>query len=603
MVKKRYIKNVFQKVLVPVIHGGDPRAALAAGRAIAGDGQVILQGLVGVAEGETLSAAALSVRQVRQDLRELVQADPALRAREKVLVGHNPWQELAQSVPEIKPDLLVLEWPRAFTELHISAEALAHPPCDLAIVDGPLPEKLGKVLVSVRGGPYAELAMRLSLALSRNCQAQVTSLHIAPPGAAAPQDAPFRSLERVLVRLPEVTRKLVSTADPAGTILEMAAEYDLVVLGATARPDSKASPIGPVAEALLRSQRTRTIVVKTHRPVPASFETEAASQTAISILVDKWFAENTYHADEFRDLNALLELKRRQNLTISLALPALNEQDTVGEVIRTIKQALLQAVPLLDEIVLIDSNSTDRTRQIAAEEDIPVFIHQQLLPQYGARRGKGEALWKSLLVTHGDLVLWIDTDIVNIQPHFVYGLIGPLLLRPEVQLVKGFYQRPLKVGDQLQAGGGGRVTELTARPLLNLFYPELSGLIQPLAGEYGGRRSALERLPFSSGYGVEIGLLIDVLESFGLGAIAQVDLLERVHHNQPLEALGKMSFTILQTVFRKLEKRWGGRLLEDANRTMKLIRYEPGRFSLEVEELAEQERPPMLEIPEYRNRL
>jgi glycosyltransferase involved in cell wall biosynthesis len=298
----------------------------------------------------------------------------------------------------------------------------------------------------------------------------------------------------------------------------------------------------------------------------------------------------------------LLELKRKQNLTISLALPALNEEETVGTVIQTVKAALLEAVPLLDEIVLVDSNSSDRTREIAAQLGIPVFIHQQILPQYGARLGKGEALWKSLLVTRGDLILWIDTDIVNIQPHFVSGLIGPLLLRPEVQLVKGFYQRPLKVGDMLQAGGGGRVTELTARPLLNLFYAELSGLIQPLAGEYGGRRTALERLPFSSGYGVEIGMLIDVLETFGLGAIAQVDLLERIHHNQPLEALGKMSFTIIQTVFRKLERRYGRSFLEDMNRTMKLIRYEPGRFSLEVQELAEQERPPMLEIPEYRQR-
>ena len=196
----------------------------------------------------------------------------------------------------------------------------------------------------------------------------------------------------------------------------------------------------------------------------------------------------------------------------------------------------MDAVPLLDEIILINSDSTDRTRDIADELGIPVFIHQQILPEYGARHGKGEALWKSLLVTRGDIILWIDTDIVNIQPHFVYGLIGPLLLRPEIQLVKGFYQRPLRVGNKLQASGGGRVTELTARPLLNLLYPELSGLIQPLAGEYGGRRSTLEKLHFSSGYGVEIGMLIDTLEMGGLGAIAQVDLQERIHHNQPLEA-------------------------------------------------------------------
>src|SRR5690606_17147761 len=150
--------------------------------------------------------------------------------------------------------------------------------------------------------------------------------------------------------------------------------------------------------------------------------------------------------------------------------------------------------------VLIDSNSKDRTREIAKKEGIPVYIHQQILEHLKPRSGKGEALWKSLLVTKGDIIVWIDTDIVNIHPRFVYGIIGPLLLNPKVQLVKGFYRRPLRVGEKMQAGGGGRVTELTARPLLNLFYPELSGVVQPLSGEYGGRRSALEKIPFFSGY-------------------------------------------------------------------------------------------------------
>ncbi len=187
----------------------------------------------------------------------------------------------------------------------------------------------------------------------------------------------------------------------------------------------------------------------------------------------------------------------------------------------------------------------------------------------------------------------------NIHPRFVYGLVGPLLLRPDLQYIKGFYRRPLKVGDKIQAGGGGRVTELTARPLLNLFYPELSGVIQPLSGEYGGRRAALQQLPFFSGYGVEIGLIIDFLEKFGLGCIAQVDLQERIHHNQPLDALSKMSFAILQAVIHKMERRYRLSLVEEVNKTMKLIRYEPGRFFLDIEEIAEHERPPMTEIPEY----
>ncbi|MBI5962067.1 MAG: glucosyl-3-phosphoglycerate synthase [Chloroflexi bacterium] len=343
------------------------------------------------------------------------------------------------------------------------------------------------------------------------------------------------------------------------------------------------------------------IVVKTKLPYEINPASEEAGQTAISVLVDKWFAENTFHANEFADLKYLLSLKQKQNVTISLALPALNEEETVGRVIRTIRNVLMQRVPLLDEIVLIDSNSNDRTRQIAEKIGVPVHIHQKILPNYGSRKGKGEALWKSLYCTRGDIIIWVDTDIVNIHPRFIYGLIGPLLLRPEIDFVKGFYRRPLKVGNKMQAGGGGRVTELTARPLLNLFYPELSGMVQPLSGEYGGRRKVLEQLPFFSGYGVEIGLLIDMLERFGLSSIAQVDLQERVHHNQPLDALGKMSFAIIQAVIRKLEGRYGQSMLENINKTMKLIRYEQERFFLDIEEIAERERPPMIEIPEYQN--
>jgi glucosyl-3-phosphoglycerate synthase len=154
----------------------------------------------------------------------------------------------------------------------------------------------------------------------------------------------------------------------------------------------------------------------------------------------------------------------------------------------------------------------------------------------------------------------------------------------------------------MQAGGGGRVTELTARPLLNLFYPELSGVVQPLSGEYAGRREALEQAPFFSGYGVETGLLIDIYERYGLGAIAQVDLLERIHHNQPLEALSKMSFAIIQTVMRKLENRFGRAVLEDVNRSMKLIRHGVTGYYLDVEEIAERERQPMIEVREYLER-
>lgn len=322
----------------------------------------------------------------------------------------------------------------------------------------------------------------------------------------------------------------------------------------------------------------------------------------VSAQVDKWFTEKTFHCNDFSHLEELIQLKQEQGVTISLAMPTLNNEDTIGNVIQIIKTALMDEVPLLDEIIIMDSDSTDRTRQIAEDLGVPVHVHQKLLTDLEPRSGKGEALWKSLLVAKGDIIAWIDSDIVNIDPRFVYGIIGPLLSNRNVQFVKGFYRRPLKIGEELYFGAGGRVTELTARPLLNLFYPELSGVIQPLSGECAGRRGTLEQLTFFSGYGVDIGLLIDVLGKNGLDSIAQVDLLERIHNNQELNALSKMSFEILQTVLRTLEDRFGPSLLTDVNNTMNTIQYTGGTYSLEAEEIVERMRPPMITIPAYQNR-
>jgi glucosyl-3-phosphoglycerate synthase len=256
--------------------------------------------------------------------------------------------------------------------------------------------------------------------------------------------------------------------------------------------------------------------------------------------------------------------------------------------------------PLVDELVVIDSDSSDRTREIAEAEGVEVRIHQQVLPEWGVKKGKGEALWKSLHVLSGDIVVWVDTDVSSFHPKFVYGIVGPLLRRPEISFVKAFYRRPLNVDGELQATGGGRVTELAARPILNLFFPELSGIIQPLSGEQGGRRALLEQLPFFSGYGVETGLLIDVLRAAGLGAIAQTDMRQRIHRNQSLFSLSKMSFEILQVALKRVGEARGVQW-EDANSTMKLISpTDDGHFHLALEAIGDTELPPMTTIPEYR---
>jgi glucosyl-3-phosphoglycerate synthase len=297
-----------------------------------------------------------------------------------------------------------------------------------------------------------------------------------------------------------------------------------------------------------------------------------------------------------------MELKERQGKVISLALPTLNEEKTVGKIITTLQRNLMERYPLLDELIVIDSNSEDSTVQIAESLGVPVFKHPDILPEHDSFRGKGEALWKSLYVTRGDIVVWIDSDISGLHPKFVYGLVGPLLSDRDVGFVKGFYRRPLNLGGQLMTTGGGRVTELTARPLINLFFPELSGLVQPLAGEMAGRREVLESVPFFTGYGVETGLLIDILEHFGLASIAQADLETRVHRNQSLLSLSKMAFAIIQVVIERLGQRDRIALLDEMNTSMKLIHYSPTELFLEVKEIRENERPPIATIPEYQGR-
>lgn len=583
------------QALVPVIAGCDVSAALAAATAIAQ--QVQLLGIVAAAPDTPISAHTEAAGALRKRLRTLSWG-PQIRYQSQVIVSQEPWRDLLRQIDEQQPDLLVLDLAEHLPALGLTPEAILDVGgCDVVLVRGPWPAAVRHVLMPVRGGPQAELVLTVGMSMS---DVRLTALHLTPESMTPDTDAPFRGLSQVLRNLGEIVTEQVRTDQPVAEILARAAQADLIVIGASARPDATPQTIGPVVAGLLQESAQPLLIVKSRRVRVIAQPTEAVGQGAISILVDKWFAENTFTAEEFADLHALVAAKQERGLTVSLALPALNEEETVGRVIRTVKHALMENVPLLDEIVLIDSNSTDRTREIAAELGVPVYIHQEILPQYGARRGKGEALWKSLYVTRGEIIAWIDTDIFNIHPRFVYGIIGPLILHDHVQYVKGFYRRPLKVGDKMQAGGGGRVTELMARPLINLFYPELSGVIQPLSGEYAGRRGALEQAAFYSGYGVETGMLIDVFERHGLAAIAQVDLLERVHHNQPLEALSKMSFAILQTVMQRLETRFGHAVLADVNRTMKLVRYQRGAYFLDVEEVAERPRPPMIELPEYR---
>ncbi|MEZ0579702.1 glucosyl-3-phosphoglycerate synthase [Nocardioides sp. MH1] len=226
---------------------------------------------------------------------------------------------------------------------------------------------------------------------------------------------------------------------------------------------------------------------------------------------------------------------------VSLVVPARNEAGTVGDVVGRVRERLVDTVSLVDEIVVIDSDSTDATYDVATSAGAVVHRASEIRPDLGAHPGKGEAMWKSLFVTSGDLLVFMDADLTDWDTHFVPGLLGPLLTWPEVRLVKGFYERPGETGPL----DGGRVTELVARPLISLLFPDLRDLVQPLAGEWAVRRSHLASLPVPTGYAVELAALVDTAAALGPGAIAQVDLGTRAHGHQPLLDLGAMAVQIV----------------------------------------------------------
>jgi glucosyl-3-phosphoglycerate synthase len=275
------------------------------------------------------------------------------------------------------------------------------------------------------------------------------------------------------------------------------------------------------------------------------------SPKIVSPVVEAW---TTYRSSTAAHWPVSWLRQAKRETTVSVVVPARNEEATVGAIITTIRRELMDDAGLIDEIIVVDSRSTDRTAEVAAAAGAQVVSQDEMTRGLPRMEGKGDALWVGVGAASGDVVAFVDGDLRDFSAHFVTGLIGPLLTDRSVEFVKGFYHRPLALSAGVEPDGGGRVTELAARPLINLFWPELAGLVQPLAGEYAGRRHTLERIPFVSGYGVEIGMLIDLLELVGLDALAQVDLGERHHRHQSTEALGRMSAQILTTAWTRLHR-------------------------------------------------
>jgi glucosyl-3-phosphoglycerate synthase len=289
------------------------------------------------------------------------------------------------------------------------------------------------------------------------------------------------------------------------------------------------------------------------RAIPDNFPalmTHAAgrSEGRTYMTLWEWFEERSFHYDQFSRLTEPGGFPR--DVTASLVLPARNVADTIGQILDAVNR-LNDRTGLLGQVVVVDADSADSTADIARARGAEVYSENQLMPGFGPAQGKGDAMWRSLSVVRGDYVMFADADTSDFGEHFVYGTLGPLLTHPEVRFCKAAYRRPFTNGGQSVADGGGRVTELMAKPLLNFFYPELTGFVQPLAGEFAASTELFRSIPFLTGYGVELGVLIDVLTAVGLPALAQVDLGSRQNRHQPLQDLARMSSIVLRAMARR----------------------------------------------------
>jgi glucosyl-3-phosphoglycerate synthase len=306
----------------------------------------------------------------------------------------------------------------------------------------------------------------------------------------------------------------------------------------------------------------------------------------VDAVIEEWFARRTWQEPAWtvEDLVAAKAGRR-----VSVVLPALDEEATVGAIVAAIVSLTGGPTPLVDELVVMDSGSTDRTVEVAAAAGARVVLRTDVVPELEPRPGKGEVLWRSLAATSGDVICYLDSDLVDFDPGFVPALLGPLLVERGVGLVKGFYRRPLRLETTQADTGGGRVTELLVRPLLAALRPELAGIVQPLGGEYAGTRELLESVPFASGYGVEIGLLLDTFERMGIDGLAQVNLGVRKHRNRSLVQLGVMARQILAAALDRLG-------VPDAGRPLVQFLQVDGEWLPNSTPVQVADRPPMREV-------
>lgn len=266
------------------------------------------------------------------------------------------------------------------------------------------------------------------------------------------------------------------------------------------------------------------------------------------MLTEEWFVARSFKGEDFCDSRELSRLKRERDVSVTLILPTRNVGKTIGPILDAVARHEQCGSRICDQVIVVDSSSDDGTLAVARGYEVEIYPEGELMPEFGQVYGKGDAMWRALSKAHGDLVVFADTDTCNFTDCLVYSVVGCLLKRPEIRFAKAAYRRPFHAAHSVIPNGGGRVTELMAKPLISAFFPELSGFAQPLAGEFGATRSVLWSTPFLTGYAVDVGLLIDVFVEYGLASMAQIELDARVNRHQDLSALSRMAYSILRGI-------------------------------------------------------
>jgi hypothetical protein len=593
------------EILLPVNSASQGAEVLPLVRKLIGeaaDSTVTLVAVTPLESESSLIEAAGPAQQLRNDLDRLSEIDQSIRRLARSIVSHEPWQDIRGLVAEEAPDqtLLVLPWSLTDTLWRSGLiRTLSEPPCDTVLVHSPFEAPIiRRILLPVRGGPFAVLALQLAVQIARASHAEITLLRVLQTDDNAASQFLREGFTGLSDVFPEITNELQVVGDPGRTILGMLKDHQAIVLGASAVPGQ--DPIGLMASLILQKEDVTTVVVKTKEPFRMPVDEPAAADAPVLVKVERWFAQNTLHSAEFGDVKRLIELKRQQGVRISLGLPSLNNETTIGNIIGLIKSRLMDAAPLLDEIVLVDGGSTDATRRIATAMNVPSYASADVLSAHGSFRGRGEALWKSLYLLRGDIIVWVEPEIASPDPIQLLGIIGPLLMDSRIQYVKGYYKCASAAGEL----DDDPITELLIRPMISLVLPELSGIVAPLSGTHGGRRAALEQLPFYSGNGAVVGLLLDVIDRFGLEAVAQVDLgaVSVRGSSDEFAVSPKTAFAILQVFTQQLVQRGLLNAQSAIERTMKLLRLNQSQFHMEEVDVHEQRRPPMVTVREYRGR-